>query len=449
DLVVTGDNIDENSAAGTVIATLNLEDAAGSDYTYYISDANGSAISNENFQIIGSNVVVGPTADLDYETAPSHDFYITGIDASGNKVTEQFTVTINDVNEFSVSAISDTDAAANSLAENSAIGTPVGITAFATDADGTNNTVTYSLSDDAGGLFTIDPNTGEVTVAGNLDYETATSHNIEVTATSADGSTATQNYTVGVTDEDEFDVSVISDTNAAANNVDEDASVGDVVGITALATDADGSNSNVTYSLSDDAGGLFAIDANTGVITVANGLDAETATSHSIEVTATSEDGSTSTANFSIGVNDVNETSISAISDNNGANNEVSESAAVGTAVGITALATDADVTDTVSYSLSSNPGGFFAIDASTGVVTVANGLDFETSEDHTIEVTATSTDGSTSTETFTINVTDEDEADVSAISDTDATANTVAENSAVGTSVGITALSTDADGSD
>ena len=40
------------------------------------------------------------------------------------------------------------------------------------------------LDDDAGGLFTIDANTGEVTVAGNLDYETATSHTITVRATS-------------------------------------------------------------------------------------------------------------------------------------------------------------------------------------------------------------------------------------------------------------------------
>ena len=56
-----------------------------------------------------------------------------------------------------------------------AVGTSVGITAFASDADGTDN-VTYSaLSNDAGGLFTIDPTTGEVTVAGPLDYESATS----------------------------------------------------------------------------------------------------------------------------------------------------------------------------------------------------------------------------------------------------------------------------------
>ncbi|MEP3475786.1 MAG: cadherin domain-containing protein, partial [Hyphomicrobiales bacterium] len=203
----------------------------------------------------------------------------------------------------------------------------------------------------------------------------------------------------------------ITDTNTDANAVDEDASVGAVVGITAFASDADGTNNGVTYSLSDDAGGLFTIDANTGVVTVASGLDAETATSHNITVVATSTDGSTSNETFTIGVNDVNETSISAISDTNTDANSVSEGASVGTAVGITALATDADVTDTVSYSLSSNPGGFFSIDANTGEVTVASALDFETNEDHTIEVTATSTDGTTSTQSFTIDVTDENEA--------------------------------------
>ncbi|MGH1407860.1 MAG: cadherin repeat domain-containing protein, partial [Rhodomicrobiaceae bacterium] len=184
---------------------------------------------------------------------------------------------------------------------------------------------------------------GEVTVAGAIDYETATNHSIEVTATSEDGSTSTQTFAINVDNINESGVSAITDTNTDANNVDEDASVGAVVGITALATDADATDT-VTYSLSDNAGGLFSIDANTGVVTVASGLDAETATSHNIEVTATSTDGSTTTETFSIGVNDVNETSISAISDTDASANGVSESAAIGTAVGITALATDADV---------------------------------------------------------------------------------------------------------
>ena len=43
----------------------------------------------------------------------------------------------------------------------------------------------------------------------------------------------------------------------------------------------------------------------------------------------------------------------------------------------------------------------------STGVVTVAEALDYETDTSHTITVKATSTDGQDNTQTFTINVTD------------------------------------------
>ena len=73
------------------------------------------------------------------------------------------------------------------------------------------------------------------------------------------------------------------------------------MGITAQASDGDATDS-VTYSLVDDAGGRFSIDANTGVVTVADGtlLDREAAASHDIEVTATSSDGSTSTQSYTM-----------------------------------------------------------------------------------------------------------------------------------------------------
>ena len=71
--------------------------------------------------------------------------------------------------------------------KNSSTGTAVGIAALASDADA-EDTVTYLLSDDAGGLFTINEPSGEVTVDGSLDYETASSHDITVLATSTDGS---------------------------------------------------------------------------------------------------------------------------------------------------------------------------------------------------------------------------------------------------------------------
>src|SRR4030095_8926732 len=102
-----------------------------------------------------------------------------------------FTININDVDEFDVSSPTDTDAAANAVNENAANGTTVGITASASDEDATTNTVTYSLTDSAGGRFAIDANTGVVTVANGtlLNREAAASHNITVRATSADSST--------------------------------------------------------------------------------------------------------------------------------------------------------------------------------------------------------------------------------------------------------------------
>ena len=57
----------------------------------------------------------------------------------------------------------------------------------------------------------------------------------------------------------------VSDANAGTNTVAENAANGTVVGVTASATDPEGDA--VTYSLVDNAGGRFAINATTGVVT--------------------------------------------------------------------------------------------------------------------------------------------------------------------------------------
>ena len=60
----------------------------------------------------------------------------------------------------------------------------------------------YTLSDDAGGLFTINAD-GVVNVASSqaLDYEAAPSHSIEVKATSTDGSSSYKTFTIDVGNE--------------------------------------------------------------------------------------------------------------------------------------------------------------------------------------------------------------------------------------------------------
>ncbi len=92
----------------------------------------------------------------------------------------------------------DSDAGANTVEELVANGTAVGVTAVSTVPGG--DTITYALTDDAGGRFTIDTNTGVVTVADGtlLVYANDTSHQITVQATDGDLN-ASANFTINVT----------------------------------------------------------------------------------------------------------------------------------------------------------------------------------------------------------------------------------------------------------
>ena len=83
---------------------------------------------------------------------------------------------------------------------------------------------------------------GVVTLAtaGLLDFETVPSIDLEITATSDDGSSSIEIFTVNILDANEAGVGPISDTNSAANEVSEDAVTGTwLVGITAFADDPD------------------------------------------------------------------------------------------------------------------------------------------------------------------------------------------------------------------
>ncbi len=444
---VTVNSVAENATVGTTVGitvTASDADATNNTINYTLDDDAGGL-----FTIHATTGVVTVNGALDYETATSHNITARATSSDGSSSTQGFTIGVTDINESGVSAVSDSDASANSVLENSTVGSVVGVTGLATDADG-SDTVSYSLDDDAGGRFAIHATTGVVTVNGAIDREAASSYNITIRATSTDTTSTTQVFNIAIGDVDEFDTAAVIDSNLAANSVPENATVGTAVGITAAASDADATNNTITYTLDDDAGGLFAIHATTGVVTVNGAIDREAASSYNITVRATSSDTTTTTQVFNIAIGDVDEYDTGAVSDSNVAANSVAENATVGTAVGITASASDADATNnTINYTLDDDAGGLFTIHATTGVVTVNGTLDYETATSHNVTARATSSDGSSSTQGFTINVTDINESGVSAVSDSDATANSVLENSTVGSVVGVTGLATDADGSD
>ena len=447
DADVQANSVREDDPVGTVVGLTALAqdlDATSNTVAYALTDDAGG-----RFAIDATTGVVTIAQALDAEAAQSHGIVVRALSADGSVQTQAFSIAVRDVDEFDLVAINDVDGVANAVAENAAVGTRVGITAQSIDADVTSNTVTYALADNAGGRFAIDAATGVVTVAGPLDAEAAQSHTIVVQATSSDRSEWTQAYTVAVTDVDEFDLVAVGDADTAADAVAENAALGTTVGITAQSVDADVSQNTVTYALLDDAGGRFAIDASSGVVTVAGALDAETATHHTLAVQTTSADGSVWAQAFTVQVTDVDEFDLVAVDDTDAASNAVAETAAPGTPVGITARAIDADVTsNTVGYALLDNAGGRFAIDANSGVITVAGALDAETAMQHTLVVQATSADGSQWTQAFAVQVTDVDEFDLVAVGDTDPSASVLPENAAVGTLAGLTAHAVDADAS-
>jgi VCBS repeat-containing protein len=92
--------------------------------------------------------------------------------------------------------------------------------------------------------------------------------------------------------------------------------------------------------------------------------------------------------------------------------NTVAENAANGTVVG-TVTGTDVDAGETKSYTFTNSAGGRFAINRTTGVITVANGtlLNYEAATSHSVTVRVTDRGGLTYQETFTINLTNVNDA--------------------------------------
>ncbi len=103
---------------------------------------------------------------------------------------------------------------ATSINENSANGTIVG-RARGYDPD-TGATLGYSLTNDAGGRFTINTSTGEVTVANSslLNFESATSHTITVRTIDQGGLTYDENVTIRLRDVNEAPTSVADNATA-------------------------------------------------------------------------------------------------------------------------------------------------------------------------------------------------------------------------------------------
>jgi hypothetical protein len=133
-----------------------------------------------------------------------------------------------------------------------------------------------------------------------LIEQPASTYSATVTLVDTDADTVADTLRLTVTRLGAYQLTVI-DSDTTANTVADNAAVGTPVGLTVRATDdVDGESVTFTYSLADSAGGRFAIDATTGVVTVAAPLDQKAASSYTLVVRATGSDGYQSEVSFTI-----------------------------------------------------------------------------------------------------------------------------------------------------
>ncbi len=398
----------EDSLTGINIGTASATDPEGNSITYSLSGA-----GSENFSVDSAgNISLVNT--LDYETATSYTLTLNASDGV-NTTSSDLTITVDDVNE--APSLSNT-LAASSFAENISTGTTI---ANASASDPESQAITYSLSGTGSENFAVD-SSGNVTLIAGLDYETASSYTLTLSA--SDGvNTITNTIAISISDVNE---APSLSSSLAASSFAENTAAGTTI---ATASASDPESQTITYSLSGTGSENFAVDSS-GNITLASSLDYETTTSYSLTLTAS--DGTNSISNtINISVADVIELSIALAS----LSISIDENASSGSS--ITTTTTTTDGSGSVTYSLSGTGSDKFAV-SSDGTITTAASLDYETTTSYTLTLTAT--DGTnTVTQNFTVNVND---LKINTLAVTLANSGAaLAESSSSGTSVGSSSI--------
>ncbi len=391
----------ENAAWG---ATASLSGHRGAlSWELSGADAAHFALASTRTTSATNSVSLAPQdheASADADGDGVYEVALTVADIDLFEVTVSAAVTVTDLNEAP-----EYEAAALTVNvpedETGAFGSPV----TAVDPDG--DALTYTLGGTDSSSFAIDATSARLSVASGvtLDYETKTSYTVEVTA--SDGGapplTATRTVHVNVTDVPES----LTVTGLANATVPENTAW------TSASPAVSGHKGVVTWTVSGADAADFGIVSGTGVLTLQaqdheDARDANRDNVYEVTATATDKDNTTGFVSITVTVTNVNEVpeydagalTLTVPEDTTGA-------------FGSPVAAIDPDG-DTLTYRLGGADAASFALDSSSGQLSVRAGVAFnhEAKATHAIEVTATDAGSPplTATRTVNVNVTDVDE---------------------------------------
>ncbi|XP_058694403.1 protocadherin-7 isoform X2 [Poecile atricapillus] len=329
------------------------------------------------------------SAPLDYEAVRDYNVVIVAVDSGSPSLSSNnsLLVRVGDTNDnppmFSQAVLEV------SFPENNLPGERVA-TVVATDADsGKNAEITYSLeasplsSEAPGSIFSIDPDSGDVSVQAVLDREQRDTYEFQVTARdkgvpSLQGSTT---VVVRVSDRNDNEPRFMQDvfTFYVKENLQPNSPVGMV---TVMDFDK-GRNAELSLSIQpgdhDQTAGIFSIENDTGTIFSTVSFDREQQTSYTFKVKAVDggEPPRSATATVSLFVMDENDNAPTVTFPSNSSYTVLPPSSNMRTVVA-TVVATDADtgLNADLNYSIvGGNPFKLFEIDPASGVVSLVGKL--------------------------------------------------------------------------
>ncbi len=429
--------IAENTAADTSIGTpIAATDADSETLAYVLSgtEASSFSIDDETGQLKTSGA-------LNYETKSSYTVTVIVSDGSQN---DTITVTINVTNVNDAPVFAATNDTALTIAENTAAGTNIGTAFAATDED--NDALTFSLGGEDAASFDIGSGSGQLKTKDALDYE-SNKNAYSVTVTASDGTLSdTISVTITVTDVDENSAPVFTEGETTTREVLENTGSGLDIGEEVEATDAD-INDTLEYTLGGTDADLFGIGSTDGQLRTKSALDYEDETSYSVTITA-SDGKKSDSIDVTINVTDVDENRAPVFATES-TTRSVDENTGTGVDFGAKVEATDADINDTLEYTLGGTDNASFSIDSTNGQLRTDAALDYEMKSSYLVSVTVTDGNGGSDTISVTINVTDVDENRAPVFTDGTATERAIAENTGSGVDIGDPVGATDADDDD
>ncbi|XP_077598277.1 protocadherin-7b isoform X2 [Stigmatopora nigra] len=321
------------------------------------------------------------SAPLDYENVQEYNVVIVAVDSGSPSLASNnsLLVKVGDTNDNA--PVFERNVVEVSFPENNAPGERV-TTVAAGDADsGKNAEINYSLDSSVNGIFSIDPDSGDIRVNAIMDREQTERYEFKVVARDKGVNTLQGSATVVVlvADKNDNEPKFMQDvfTFYVKENLDPNSPVGMVTVI-----DADkGQNAEMSLFIEEEEE-IFSIENDTGTIFSTLSFDRELKTTYTFRVKAVDggEPPRSATATVSLFVMDDNDNAPSVTFPINNSYTLLPPSSSIRTVVR-TVIAADADtgVNADLGYSIvGGNPFRLFEIDGGTGVISLVGKLELK-----------------------------------------------------------------------